>query len=273
MLRYLGTLLAVTLMWIAVSTHIPAQESEPPTEDVISEAPPPAAPQARNPADLLDPDLLLILERLWGPVRADEPEVTDGSNVTVLSVPEGYAVYSAAVGEISGDPEAGPELAVEDVVFTDEHFLGTTPLTMVVPHGDHVLAVRATSRQDGFDGGCVRKTTRDVITGGRRHAYHLYPLRKREGQYQCFIACFVGPRATPEEVGLDLAERGTYAVPEDELIARLAASSGVSADDRERVARRLNQLGLAFYDAGHTQYIIKLVLVGNDYQLLEWAVE
>lgn len=269
-------LIAVLSLGLAASAlaqdESPAEEPQAPPETVV-EAPEPAVAQPTSAAELFDRDLLAVLAAQWGPVDRDEPEVTDGGNVTILSVPEGYALYLAAVGEIQGAEQGGAEVTVEDVVFTESHYLGTTPLTVALPRGDYVLAARATMRQGGFDGGCVMKTTFDVITGGRRHAYHLYPLRKQAGQYQCFVANFAPGELKVEDVGEALAVRGTFAVPEGDLIGRLGRDTHAPADELERLARRLNQLGVAFYRAGGSEFLIKLGLAGNDYEIKEWPVE
>lgn len=263
MLRHVRKLTLLGVISLALLATAVAQDGAP--------APPPPGPP-RTAADLLDPDLLAALMQMWGPAGPDEPQLTDGGNVTVLSVPDGCAVYVASVEEIAAAGGAGGEATVEAVVFSDEHFLGNTPLTMTVPSGRHVLAVRSTARRDAFDGGCVRKSTYDVITGGRRHAYHLYPLDKKAGQYQCFVANFTDLTERPDDNVLAQAERGTFAVPPDELAAHLTTVLGVADDDLERVATRLNQLGIAPFRKDGAAHLAKLVLVGDGFQLLSWPI-
>jgi len=262
-LRLLTTLGALCLFSLAVAV---AQEEQP-TPPETPPAPPPTA------AELLDPDLLAVLQAQWGPAGPTEPQLTDGGNVTVLSVPEGCAVYVASVEEIAGAGGDGGEATVEGVVFNDSHFMGNTPLTITVPSGRHVLAVRSTARHDAFDGGCVRKTTFDVITGGRRYAYHLYPLDKKAGQYQCFVASFADFSQRPDDDVRDQAERGTFAVPLDELVPRLISVAGVADDELERVATSVNQLGIAPFRKDGALHLVKLVLVGDGFQLLSWPFE
>jgi hypothetical protein len=262
-LRLLSMLGALGLIPLAVAL---AQEEQPAPPE-----PPPASP--RTAADLLDPDLLAVLAAQWGPPAPNEPLLTDGGNVTVLSVPEGCAVYVASVDEISAAGGDGGEATVEGVVFNDEHLMGNTPLTFAVPSGRHVLAVRSKARQDAFDGGCVRKSTYDVITGGRRYAYHLYPLDKKAGQYQCFVASFADFTKPPDDEVRDQAERGTFAVPLDELALRLKSAAGVADDELERVVTSLNQLGIAPFRKDGALQLVKLVLVGDGFQLLSWPIE
>jgi len=261
MVRYLGWMLVLAVLVLSPMGGVVAQEDTP-----AEPAPVPL------PGDLLAPGLARALINIWGPVEQGEPTVFDGDNVTVLTVPEDCAVYMASRTEIENTTAGGQQATVESVVFTDSHYIGNTPLTVTVPPGSHVLAIRTTHRADGFDGGCVSKTTHDVITGGRRHAYHLYPLHKKPGQYQCFVANFTNLAEKPSEAVYNQAERGTYRIPLELLMTRLANGSRVPADDRERVARRLNQLGVAQYDAGGTEMLLKLTLLGNDYELLEWPV-
>lgn len=261
MVRYLGWILVLAACVCSSAVGALAQEEVPPEP-----APVPLA------GDLLAPGLARVLINMWGPVDPGQPTVFDGENVTILSVPDDCAVYMASRTEIENTTTGGQQATVESVVFTDSHFVGNTPLTVTVPPGSHVLAIRTTHRADGFDGGCVAKTTHDVITGGRRHAYHLYPLHKKPGQYQCFVANFTNLAEKPSEAVYDQAERGTFRIPVELLMTRLANGSRVPADDRERVARMLNQLGVAQYDAGGTELLIKLTLLGNDYELLEWPV-
>jgi hypothetical protein len=258
----------ILLLMLAISLSLVAAAG---AQDAGSEAP--AVAPAPMAADLLDPDLLELLTEMWGPVEPTGPLVTDGGNVTVLAVPESCAVYIASVSEIEAAGDSGGQSTVEAVVFNDEHYVGNTPLTVAVPSGQHVLAVRSTARRNGFDGGCVRKTTYDVITGGRRHAYHLYPLTKKTGQYQCFVANFARLDEKPSDSLLDLARRGTFAVPLGDLAARLASTPMVGQDDLERVATQLNQVGVSLFRKNGAEYLVKLIVLGNDYLLLDWPVE
>ena len=270
MLRVARMLTLMALLQLVLPLLAAAQDVEVADEPPVSPPPPEIT---RSGADLIDGDLLRILLGMWGPVGRDEPQLTDGDNVTVLSIPEGCAVYVASVAEINSAGTEGQEATVENVVFNDEHFLGTTPLTMTAPPGNHVLAIRSTARLNGFDGGCVRKTTHDVITGGKRHAYHLYPLRKLAGQYQCFVANFAELDKRVDDAVLAIAERGTFAIPEEELAMRLVNETTVANDDLARVVARLNQLGVTLFTANGTEYLVKLTLVGNDFELMAWPVE
>ena len=107
----------------------------------------------------------------------------------------------------------------------------------------------------------------------RGHAYHLYPLRKLAGQYQCFVANFAALDDGMDDSVLEIAERGTFAVPEDELAMRLVSETTVVNEDLARVVARLNQLGVALFRANGTEYLVKLTLVGNDFALMAWPVE
>lgn len=279
-LRLLTTLGALCLIPLAVALAQDEQPAAPqpqpaaPDEQPAAPETPPAPPAPpRTAADLLDPDLLAVLQQQWGPAGPNEPQLTDGGNVTVLSVPEGCAVYVASVDEIQQAGDSGGEASVEGVVFTDQHFAGNTPLTVAVPPGRQVLALRSTARHEAFDGGCVRKTTYDVITGGRRYAYHLYPLDKKPNQYQCFVASFADFTKRPDDAVQTQAARGTFAVPLDELEQSLISVAGVSEDELQHVATSLDQLGIAPFRKDGAVQLVKLVLVGDGFQLLSWPIE
>lgn len=237
--------------------------------------PPISEIEARTTADCFDTDLLELLSAQWGPVGKRDPGVTDPGNITVLSVPEGLAVYLADMSDLNSMNRAGEPVgpSMEEVVFTDKYFLGQTPLTAAVPPGNYTLAIRAGTRLVGFDGGCISKTTSDIITGGTRHTYHLYPLEKRSTLYQCFVANFAPADATADQLGLDLYKRGAFAFSEPLLVDKLSAETNAPVEERERLARRLNQLGVAFYSLADAEYLVKLSLTGNEPLLTEWRVE
>ena len=167
----------------------------------------------------------------------------------------------------------GAPMPVEDVIFTDSHYAGVTPLTLTLEPKEYVLALRAPAREAGFDGGCVSKTTTDVITGGKRHTYHLYPLRKKASQYMCFVASFIGPQDGPQRIGADLLERGTYDMATDALVAELAQSTNVPEELRPTIAESLNALGLAYYQRDEQFMLVKATLVGSALQIDEWPME
>ena len=224
--------------------------------------------------DLLAPGLLAELESKWAATQPGRTTLTDPGNVTILTLTDGFPVYLAAVEDIrSAENPEGGSAAVEDVVFTAGYAVGIAPLTIALPPGEYVLAVRATKRLDGFDGDCVRKVTKDVITGGLRHQYHLYPLRKNAGEYQCFVANFTGPGTTDERIGKNIFRRGTFNINQEQLTADLAMSTNVPAEKQQSAARRLNQIGVAFYSSNGNDFLVKISLVGNSYKLEEWIVE
>jgi len=247
------------------------------TEAAPAEKAEPAAPKPEpvlTPEKLLAPGLYRQLAELWGPVRKGMPPVTAPGNVTVLSVPVGAAVYIASVEEIrdATSPEGGA-MPVEDVVFTETHYAGVTPLTVTLEAKEYVLALRAPAREAGFDGGCVSKTTTDVITGGKRHTYRLYPLRKKAGQYTCFVASFIGPQDGPQRIGTQMLERGTYEIPADVLAAELAQTTGVPVALRPTICTSLNTLGLAYYQRDEQFYLVKATLIGSTLRVEEWPAE
>ena len=250
----------------------PAEQAQP--VQPPAEPPQPPTPPAPSLENMFSSSLYEELREQWGPVRRGGPQFYDPANLTVLSVPIGCAIYMAAVADIRGATDAsGAERSVEDVIFTSDHLIGNAPLTVALPSGEYVLATRAASRQQGFDGGCVRKVSVDVITGGKRHAYHLYPIRKRDGQYQCFIANFLEPDSKPVDVGDALLARGTFSMAPEELQAKLADSSGVPPGQIEQVALSLDRLGVAYYERDGARYLLKLTIQGTEFKLDEWPVE
>jgi len=255
----------------------PAEETqpEPAPDDATLITPPPSAPRTMRPtAELLDPDLLSELYSRWIPMDSNAPPVTDGGNVTILSVPTDYAVYLAPVEALGIPAEPGlPPPSIEGVVFESRYLIGHTPVTARVPPGDYCLAVRATSRHTGFDGGCVSKSTYDLITGGHRYSYHLYPLRKVGGQYQCFVANFVWRDCSPEDIGEEIARRGAFNFDIADLTALVIERTSAPTGEIPRIARELNQLGIAFYNMNDYDYLVKATLVGNHPEVMEWRVE
>ena len=159
------------------------------------------------------------------------------------------------------------------LLLSDRQYFGTTPLTVRLPPGEYVLAIRATARQDGFDGNCKRKWERDPITGGKRFGYHLYALRKHRGEYICFVANFTDPDTKPSAIGTELQERGTYNIPLDELVNELATTTGVPDRDLVDVAETLNLLGIAYYEVNQQYNLLKLTINGNTYRIDEWSVQ
>jgi hypothetical protein len=272
---------AAAMIWLAYAADDGAAPPPQPVEQPPAKAPAAAPPAAKPPiataeqiARLLDPDLLQALRQAAGPLPRGNTGITGPDKLAVLSVPAGCEVYIAAVAEIrqAKTPDGG-ESAVEDVVFTQDHFYGETPLTVTMPSGDYVLAVRSYGKINGFDGACVRKTTTDVITGGVRHSYHLYPIRKREGEYQLFVANF-NDGGLDNDTALKLPKaQKTFAFDPAAIAADLAASTNVPEEQRPALAAKLNDLGVAFYEANGAQYLVKLTLLGVKYKIDEWPVE
>jgi hypothetical protein len=193
--------------------------------------------------------------------------------LTILSLPENGQLYMAAVEDIRATKrEDGSEPTVEEVLFTREHFLGSAPLTVKAPPGEYILAIRSPARYLGFDGDCIRKTTTDVITGGKRHCYHLYPIRKKALEYQCFVASFIPPDTAQDSAVNELARRGTFTFPLEPLKQLITETTGVPEEDRDAVAERLNQLGVAFYGSEGSRYLVKLSILGDRPFLKEWMV-
>jgi len=237
-------------------------------------AAPPAPPSPEQLARLFDPEMLALLRERYGRQPRGDTGVTGPGNFTVVSIPEGAQVFLAPMSEVQGATKPdGSEASVEDIVFTDAHLLGTAPLTARVETGEYVLAVRSAGRNTGFDGGCVRKTTMDVITGGPRHSYHLYSIRKKDGEYMCVVANFAAQTAKLDQALAAQTKRGTFAIPEDELVSALADKTRVPEEVRQSVTARLNQLGAAFYKADDTQYLVKLSIRGGGFTLEEWPAE
>jgi hypothetical protein len=255
----------------------PKQPMEEPPNKRPAANPPAATPPVATPEEIarvLDPSLLRTLRETAGPLPRGNSGVTGPDKLSVLSVPAGCEVYVAAVAEIRQAKTAnGGEAAVEDVVFTPEHFYGETPVTLTMLSGDYVLAVRSYGKINGFDGGCVRKTTTDVITGGVRHSYHLYPIRKREGEYQLFVANFSNS-GLDKDAALKLPKaQKTFAFDPSVIALDLAAATNVPEEERPALAAKLNDLGIAFYEANGAQYLVKLTLLGAKYKIDEWLVE
>lgn len=241
----------------------------------------PAAPPVASAAEvarLLDPDFLATLRVNFGAVPRGDSGVTGADKLCITSLPEGCEVYIASVSEIreSRTPD-GVEAAVEDVVFTDAHFVGEAPLCKLLPAGDYVLAVRAYGKINGFDavgkGACVSKTTTDIITGGLRHAYHLYPVRKREGEFQLLVVNFSRDESTLDPAARSPKGSGLFNLDLSTLAADLVTTTNVPEDQRAKVAAKLNEQGAAFYETDGTQYFVKLTLLGVSYRIEEWPVE
>jgi hypothetical protein len=255
----------------------PAQPAEQPPAKAPAAPPPAAKPPAATAeqiAHLLNPELVQALRTAAGPLPRGDSGILGADKFAVLSVPTGREIYIASVADIRQAKTAdGGEAAVEDVVFTPDHYYGETPVTVTMLSGDYVLAVRSYGKINGFDGACVRKTTTDVITGGVRHSYHLYPIRKREGEYQLFIANFGdGGQAGDPAVKLPKAQK-TFAFDPLVIAADLATSTNVPEEQRPAVAAKLNDMGVAFYEANGAQYLVKLTLLGTKYKIDEWPVE
>ncbi len=279
MKRGMWTLVLIVVLLLLAQAASLAQTDPAPAAAPAVEPGKPVAPA--NPlatiadiAKVLDPDLLELLRKNYGAQPRGDSGVTGPDKLTVLSVPEGCEVYLAAVGEIrdAKTPEGG-EPAVEDVVFTDAHYLGEAPVTVSLPAGDYVLAMRAYGKINGFDGGCVRKSTTDVITGGVRHSYHLYPVRKREGEYQLFVANFAADSADQASPLKRPKGPGTFVFDPAQIVADLAGSTNVPQDEQASLAQRLNETGLAFYGPAEARYLVKLTLLGAKYRIEEWPVE
>lgn len=252
----------------------PAEQPKAPAPAAPPPAPKPPVATAEQIARLLDPSLLQTLREVAGPLPRGDSGITGADKLAIISVPAGREVYIASVADIRQAKNAdGSEAAVEDVVFTQDHYYGETPVTVTMLSGDYVLAVRSYGKINGFDGACVRKTTTDVITGGVRHSYHLYPIRKREGEYQLFIANFDdGAPTNDPAIKLPKAQK-TFAFDPAAIAADLAASTNVPEEQRPAVAAKLNDLGVAFYETNGAQYLVKLTLLGAKYKIDEWPVE
>jgi hypothetical protein len=275
----------VVILLLVASAVVLAQDAPPPAAAPAAPAAAPAKPSAPvTPASplataaeiarVLDPELLKLLRENYGPHPRTDSGVTGPDKLAILSAPEGCEVYLAAVSEIrEAKTSAGGEPAVEDVVFTDEHYIGEAPVTVALPAGDYVLAMRAYGKLNGFDGGCVRKSTTDVITGGVRHSYHLYPIRKREGEYQLFVANFAVDSADQATPIKRAKAPGIFTFEPALIIAELAASTNVPQAEQDGIAQRLNKDGLAFYGSSDARYLVKLTLLGAKFHIEEWPVE
>lgn len=194
-----------------------------------------------------------------------------GDNLTILSVPDGFAVYIASVDDIQSSGGADP--VVEEALFQPGNLLGNTPLTVETAPGDYVVGLRALRRGDGFDGGCVRKTNRDAITGGAGRSYHLYGITKRPGKYLCLLANFAADGAKPEELGDLAGGSGLFQATPNELTALLADRTHVPEDQMARVGPALLRTGRAFYNVSGTPYYCRLGIEGAELTLQEWPVE
>ena len=262
-----------------IQTSPPAATEPAPADDAPAGQAPaelvPARPrQDIRPEELMSPGLLSELTRQWSPFGNNPVAVTDGGNVTVLSIPTAYSVYIVPTDVVAAAMNAGMNApSLQTVVFDSHYLVGETPLTVHVPAGDHVLVVRAMSRHNGFDGGCIMKATYDLITGGHRYAYHLYPLRKRDGQYQCFVANFVWRDCPADDIGTGVLRRGAFRFPEEELRSLISARTQAPRSEIERLAHDLNVLGVAFYDFEDHDYLVKVIMVGNMPEVMEWRVD
>lgn len=283
MARLVSNVLLASLALLLAAEVIPAQESDNPPPETPASPPgaveneqPPAAeqPAPRMVTDLLSPGLIQELATAWGPVSRNQPQFFAEGNLTLLSVPPGASVYIASVSDIrAAEGESGADLPVENVVFTDQRYVGTTPLTITLETQEYVVAMRAPSRQAGFDGGCVRKTTTDVITGGKRHTYHLYPMRKKAGQYMCFVASFIGPHDGPNLMGTGLIERGTFNLDPQSLAEMLSRHTDAPVQVQAALADSLNKIGLAYYQREDQFVLVKATLIGSELRIDEWPVE
>lgn len=194
-----------------------------------------------------------------------------GDNMTILSVPDGFAVYIASVDDIQSS--GGDDPVVEEALFQQGNLFGNTPLTVKAEPGDYVIGLRALKRGDGFDGGCVRKTTRDAITGGVGRSYHLYGVTKLPGKYLCLVANFAAEGAKPEELG-DLASgSGLFEATPNVLTALLADRTHAPEDQIARLGPALLRTGRAFYEVNGAAYYCRLGIEGADLTLQEWPVE
>ena len=273
-----GLLLSISLCLAAQTAKDTAPEQQP--------AAPPAEPAEENPAEqkvvqekpvdiasFFSPALAVQLAEQFSPVKKKQPGFTGPDNMTILTIPTGGMVYLASVNEIkaAANPDGTPA-TVEQVVFSADHQAGTAPLTVTLVAGDYVVAVRCPARYSGFDGDSVRKTTTDIITGGMRHCYHLYTVRKKVGEYTCFPANFSDETILTESALNTQARQGTYRFPEEQLLQLLADSTGVPEEDRQSVAETLNRLGASFYGEPGSRYLVKLLIQGTEPVVKEWLV-
>lgn len=159
------------------------------------------------------------------------------------------------------------------MVFTPDRLLGEAPLTVKLDAGEYVLAVRTYGRMEGFDGACVRKTMADQITGGVRYTYHLMSLRKREGEYQLYVANFKPAAPEASKAAKPSSTSGVFRFDTAALVADLASATNVPEEQRQAMAERLNRNGVAFYSATGVQCLVKLTLFGAKYHIDEWPVE
>ncbi len=223
-------------------------------------------------AEMLDQQLFQRLSQDWSGA-GNSTVFCDSGNVTIISVPSGLNVYLVRQDQIPGAlNDDGEPASVEDVVFRAEQLYGQTPLTLPLPAGDYVLALKPSGRDSGFDGGCVRKAERDVITGALRHTYHLYPFTRSSGEYQLFTASFVSPDTSDTDMLSGLAEPWSFHLPEEELVAAIGQVCNAPAPLQGRIAMDLNRFGLAFYNDGRQDWLVKLGLRGSSFELRQWAV-
>ncbi|MCC7476882.1 hypothetical protein IT575_00360 [bacterium] len=224
-------------------------------------------------AEMLDDQLYERLSSDWAAVGNAEP-FCSADNLSIISVPSGLNVYLVRQDAIPGAlNDDGEPASVEDVVFRAEQLYGKTPLTLPLPTGDYVLALRPDGRESGFDGGCVRKAQRDVVTGTLRHTYHLYPFARAAGEYQLFVSSFIDPETPDSEVLAGLAEPWSFHLPEEQLAAAVGQATGAPEALFGRIAMDLNRYGLAFYSDGRRDWLVKLALRGASFELKQWPVE
>jgi nucleoid-associated protein YgaU len=268
---------AILALGLAAALAQDAEQPSTPAAPAPPSQPAQPAPPAATPAsiaEVIDPGLLAELREQYGPTRRGDPGVTGPDNLTVVTVPGGCEVFIAPIADVreARNPD-GSEAAVESVVFTADRLLGEAPLTVQLDAGEYVLAVRTYGRVDGFDGSCVRKTMADQITGGVRYTYHLMSLRKREGEYQLYVANFKPAAPEANKAAKPSSTSGVFRFELAALAADLANSTNVPEEQREAIAERLNRNGAAFYGVGGAQYLVKLTLLGAKYHIDEWPVE
>lgn len=223
-------------------------------------------------ADMLDPQMYERLRDDWA-AAGNATAFCDSGNITILSVPTSLNVYLVRQDQIPGAlNDDGEPASVEDVVFRAEQLYGQTPLTLALPPADYVLALKPQGREGGFDGGCVRKAERDVITGTLRHTYHLYPL-SRASEYQLFVSSFITPETSDSDILAGLPEPWTFQLPEEQLAEALVQASNVPLQLQGRVALDLNRYGLTFFNDGQRDWLIKLGLRGASIELQQFPVK
>jgi hypothetical protein len=253
----------------------PSAQATPPEEKPV--ATPKAKPgaealsMATASAALFTPAMRTLLQNAYDP--KGRQLFSGGDNFTVISVPDQFAVYIADVKDIQAAAAPGEDPAVEEALFQPSRLVGDAPLTLQLAPGDYVVGVRATKRGDGFDGGCISKSTRDPITGGAGRAYHLYGVSKRPGKYLCLLANFAGDTAQPDDLGEPAASAGIFQAGAEQIAALMSGGTHIPSEKQARLGDALLRSGRAYYAVDDVEYYARLGIEGAELTLQEWPVE